>query len=619
MIIPEISRVKAILNRNIESHVKNMYPKAKRDGNYMCIGSVNGEAGESLRVYLSGANEGRWGDYASDGDRGDLIDLWFKRYGVVKYSDGLKDIKSYLGIPDKEELKKSKKINLIKSFSKFEQPSSKMNGYLASRHLSEGTIKAFRLAKQNGSIVFPYFHGDEVKMWKVLTPGVPKNKWTMNSGDKEMCLFGWQAIKSTDREVVITEGEIDAMSYYEQGIPALSVPNGGGNGKVDAFIESEHQRLMEHFDVFYISMDMDDTGQKMVPGLIKSLGSANCRIVDLPEIPGKKSDGNECIQSGIELNYYVKTSKFTNVKGVINISEAFDDAMAIFKGDISVTGKPLPWEEYDGKFGFRDCEVTIWGGYNGSGKSMLITHLMHHFGMINDKSIYASLEMTRGRTAHRAMIQGNSGFNPTDDYAKNVMANMSKFMWLLDNQKSIETDELLEKLEYSIARYGIKHICIDPLAKCIKREDDYSAQKEFVEKLTDFAHENLVHVHLVAHVKKGENAINKIDKMAIKGSGGVVDMADNLFILQKNMRKHLIKESVEKGLINPNSTDKDDLKKLKVLGQGDHYLSCEKQRNGEWEGSIPLWFDNKSFQFLSSENSSPFKYTKWSKINQDTQ
>jgi twinkle protein len=603
-----------MLNNQVESFVKMLYPHAKAIGNYMHLGSVNGESGDSLKVYLSGDKQGKWVDYASDGDKGDLIDLWFRRYGVDKYMDGFNDIKAYLGIPDKEELKPAKKINLAGSFSKFEQLSDKMRNYLTSRHLSEDTIKAFRLSKNNGSIVFPYFHGDEVKMWKVLTPGAPKNTWTMSSGDKELCLFGWQAIKSTDREVVITEGEIDAMSYHEQGIPALSVPNGGGSGKVDVFIESEHKRLMDHFDVFYISMDMDDTGQRMVPGLVERLGSANCRIVNLPDIPNKKSDANECLKQGIELDYYIKTSKYPDVKGVINIKEAFSDAMAIFRGDISVTGKPLPWEEYEDKFGFRPCEVTMWGGYNGSGKSMLITHIMNHLGKLDDKSIYASLEMTKGRTAHRAMRQANSGYKPSDEYAAAVMDNMSKSMWLIDNQKSIKPDEMLEKLEYSIARYGIKHVTIDPLAKCVQREDDWSGQKEFVEKLTDFAHETKVHVNLVVHAKKGENATNRIDKMSIKGSGGMVDMTDNLFILQKNIKKYMIIELIEKGVLDPNSKDDDVVKKLKVLKQGDYYLNCEKQRNGEWEGSIPLWFDKQTFQFLSSEGSKPFKYTNWSRL-----
>ena len=44
------------------------------------------------------------------------------------------------------------------------------------------------------------------------------------AADCEPVLFGWQAIPDDAREVVITEGEIDALSMAAYGFPALSVP-----------------------------------------------------------------------------------------------------------------------------------------------------------------------------------------------------------------------------------------------------------------------------------------------------------------------------------------------------------------------------------------------------------
>ncbi|QBI77608.1 putative replication helicase, partial [Pseudomonas phage vB_Pae_CF67a] len=59
-----------------------------------------------------------------------------------------------------------------------------------------------------------------------LLPGGKKKITT--SSDTEPCLFGWQAIPDGIREVTITEGEIDAMTAWQYGRPALSVPFGGG-------------------------------------------------------------------------------------------------------------------------------------------------------------------------------------------------------------------------------------------------------------------------------------------------------------------------------------------------------------------------------------------------------
>jgi twinkle protein len=42
--------------------------------------------------------------------------------------------------------------------------------------------------------------------------------------------FGLNLVKDTDTQIVITEGEFDAMAVYQQtGIPTLSLPQGATN------------------------------------------------------------------------------------------------------------------------------------------------------------------------------------------------------------------------------------------------------------------------------------------------------------------------------------------------------------------------------------------------------
>ncbi len=43
-------------------------------------------------------------------------------------------------------------------------------------------------------------------------------------------LFGLQLVKNTDKTIVLTEGQLDAMSVYQNtGIPALSLPQGANS------------------------------------------------------------------------------------------------------------------------------------------------------------------------------------------------------------------------------------------------------------------------------------------------------------------------------------------------------------------------------------------------------
>lgn len=618
----DVSIVKTRLNQQIEDVVRVLLPNGKRNGKYYKVGSVNGEEGDSMAVIMEGDKTGQFSDYnGASGDYGDLIDLWMLSKGMPDFNDAIADIKGYLGITEGFELNKAKNIDISKKSDYSKPLTEPMLKYLTeTRKLSIETINNYKLCSIGGKIAFPYYQGQKVKMHKTLKVKKGENEWMMNSGDKEISLFGWQSIKNTDREVVITEGEIDAMSFHEQGIPALSVPNGAGSGKIDAFMESDHPHLMNHFKTFYISMDMDESGETMVPGLIKSLGSTNCRIVKLPEIPGEKSDGNECHKAGKDLKYYITTSQYPPVPGIINCSEAFEDAMKIFRDDITVTGKPLPWGKYEKHFRFRPAEVTIWAGYNSSGKSMLINFIMVTLGMMNEKCLIASLEMKKGKIMHRLMRQANSGKNPSDEYAGIVRDYLAKSIWMVNKQGSIKPDELMKKLGYAVARYGVTHLVIDPLAKCGMREDDYSAQKLFVEDMTDFAHEHDVHVHIVMHTRKGESESSRPDKMDIKGSGGMTDMTDNAFIMFKNVKKKELLDMINNDGYDISSLEDEKKKKAeKILSQPDFYLGCVKQRNGEWEGTIKLWFHENTLQFVNEANGLPINFVNYSKLESDDQ
>jgi twinkle protein len=39
-----------------------------------------------------------------------------------------------------------------------------------------------------------------------------------------------------------------------------------------------------------------------------------------------------------------------------------------------------------------------------------------------------------------------------------------------------------------------------------------------------------------------------------------------------------------------------------VLRSPDAILICDKQRHGEWEGEIPLWFDAESMRYKQSQS-----------------
>ena len=63
------------LAQEAEAIAGMLLPNGKRLGPEWVAGSVQGEAGDSLKVRITGNKAGVWKDFA-EGSGGDLIDLW---------------------------------------------------------------------------------------------------------------------------------------------------------------------------------------------------------------------------------------------------------------------------------------------------------------------------------------------------------------------------------------------------------------------------------------------------------------------------------------------------------------------------------------------------------------
>lgn len=88
---------------NAENLARHLLPGGKRSGRYWQAGSVQGEAGQSLKVVLMGERQATWKDFES-GDGGDLISLWQRVY-QCSFADALKQIQQFLGLsPITEQL-----------------------------------------------------------------------------------------------------------------------------------------------------------------------------------------------------------------------------------------------------------------------------------------------------------------------------------------------------------------------------------------------------------------------------------------------------------------------------------------------------------------------------------
>lgn len=247
----------------------------------------------------------------------------------------------------------------------------------------------------------------------------------------------------------------------------------------------------------------------------------------------------------------------------------------------------MPWVKTHEQFRLRPGEVTLWAGYNGHGKSLVLGQIMLHL-LQNQRVCIASLEMRPLTTLARMCRQELGSNTPSDNFIQQFCERACKKLWLYDQQGTVNAERILNVIHYAAEKLGVCHFVIDSLMKCGIADDDYAGQKRFLDRLCAAAKDTRCHIHLVAHSRKGQDELNPPGKMDVKGSSTITDQVDNVMTVWRNKRKEQL---ISSGKADANAKD-----------QADGLIICDKQRNGEWEGKIGLWFDQSSMRFRENKN-----------------
>jgi twinkle protein len=255
----------------------------------------------------------------------------------------------------------------------------------------------------------------------------------------------------------------------------------------------------------------------------------------------------------------------------------------------------LPFTALHGKFDLRPGETTVWGGQNGTGKTHMMSQVLHAIGRQGQATLLASFELAPPRSIRRLLRQAFRTPNPTPEYVSRWMRWTDGRLWILDHQGSFGAARMLALLRWVVANLpAVRHVIVDSLMKLEIAPDDYAGQKSLINRLHSLAMETGLHIHLVAHARKGEREGTPTDKFSIKGASEIVDQVDNLVILNRNLAKERRIEQWRHECRNFD-TPTDDMRD--TLSQWDAGLRVAKQRHGEWEGGIPLWFDRRALAY----------------------
>lgn len=260
----------------------------------------------------------------------------------------------------------------------------------------------------------------------------------------------------------------------------------------------------------------------------------------------------------------------------------YDDVLELFRDGGRTHGAVLPWAGLRDLMRLRSSEVSIWAGINGHGKSAMLSQIVLHLLAQNQRACIASMEMPPRKTMYRMARQAFGPENFTSERLQKFMAFVdADRLWLYDQQGTVQADRIIALGRYAAAELSVQHLVVDSMMKCGIGPENYDGQKAFVDQLCALAKDTGLHIHLVAHSRKGKTEDDRIGKFDIKGASEITDQADNVFTLWRNKPKERAQARGEH----------------EKSAEPDAELSCDKQRHGDWEGKLSLWYDRKSMQY----------------------
>ena len=313
---------------------------------------------------------------------------------------------------------------------------------------------------------------------------------------------------------------------------------------------------------------------------------------------------NTITPDDIDFSLYLReTEPQQKVRPASQYIEDLIDSM--FSGRIE-PGAHLPWTKTEKLVKFRPGEVSLWAGINGHGKSLMTGQAALSMMGQGERVCIASFEMKPRKTLERMARQWHADNPRRDGDSPEIVEIMRDVyrqfggwtdtrLWLYDQQGTVDSNTVLAVTRYCAKELGITQMFIDSLMKCVKGEDDYNGQKQFLDELCALARDCGIHIHLVHHIKKLASEDQEPGKFDAKGSGAITDQVDNFFAVWRNKRK-------EKDQAAGKPVQQDE---------PDAMLICDKQRNGEWEGKVHLWFDRESQQYMGHPQDTPVSFCEW--------
>lgn len=298
------------------------------------------------------------------------------------------------------------------------------------------------------------------------------------------CLYGAHLWRDAGRRIVVTEGEIDALSVSQaQGNkwPVVSLPDGAQSARKALAAELE---WLEGFEEVVLMFDADEPGQKAAEQCATLFAPGKCKLARLPE--GFK-DANELLVAGRERDIIdaLWSAKAYRPDGVVTAADVAESAL-----QPEERGMSWPWEELSNlTYGIRRRECYAIGAGTGVGKTDFITECVAH--LIEEHQVPVGcvfLEQNPGETLRRvAGKMASKAFHVPDAEwtreelvaAVSALADSNK-LYLYDHFGAADWDTVKSRIRFMVQALDVKDIFLDHITALTAQAEDERREAESI-------------------------------------------------------------------------------------------------------------------------------------------
>ena len=419
---------------------------------------------------------------------------------------------------------------------------------LPKRKINEETCKVFNYEQG-------YYNNQPVHIANYFNKNYQKVAQHLRFADKSfiwlgdinsITLFGQQNWRDGGRMIVITEGEIDAMSVSQlqkNKYPVVSVPSGASSAK--KYIKKELEWLSK-FENIILMFDNDEAG---IEASIECANILPVKKVKIAKLPAK--DANELLQQdkGDVIISAIWEAKTYTPQGII----LGEDTKDLLLKDDEVESIPYCWNGLNEKLlGIRFGELVLLTAGSGTGKSQVCREIAYDIISKGFKVGYIALEESVKRSIRGIVsIPVNAPLhNPQirktipDEIIITSWEKLKDKICFYDHFGSSDSEDLTSRIRYMVQGLDCKVIFLDHISIVIsglEEGDERRLIDNTMTKLRSLVEELKCAMFVVSHLKRPEGKTgheegHHTSLNQLRGSHSLAQLSDAVIGFERNQQ-----------------------------------------------------------------------------------